>query len=101
MTEPLTVGFELRAAREVEDIDTWWRANREAAPDLFMSELERMLAILVLMPSVGAPARSERIGGVRRARLRRTRYHIYYRVRGESLEVLAVWHEAREAGPGL
>lgn len=61
MTEPLTVVFELRAAREVEDIDAWWRANREAAPDVFMSELERIVAILVLVPSVGAPARSERI----------------------------------------
>ncbi len=45
MTEPFPVVFELRAAREVEDIDARWRASREAAPDLFMSELERMLAI--------------------------------------------------------
>lgn len=101
MTEPLTVVFELRAAREIEDIDAWWRTNRPTAPLLFLTELERMLGILVLMPSVGAPAKSERLRDLRRVRLRRTRYHVYYRVRGENLEVLAVWHEAREAGPGL
>jgi hypothetical protein len=33
--------------------------------------------------------------------LRRTKYQVYYRVSGETLEVLGVWHAARGEGPGL
>jgi len=36
-----------------------------------------------------------------RVLLRRTKYHVDYRVRGDVLEVLAVWHGARGVGPGL
>jgi plasmid stabilization system protein ParE len=84
MTEPLTVVFQRRATREIEEIDEWWRANRPSAPDLFITELERMLAAVA-----------------HRILLRKTRYHVYYRTRGDTLEVLAVWHAVRGAGPGL
>jgi len=47
------------------------------------------------MPTLGAPAKSERVPEVRRVLLRKTRYHLYYRVRGNALEVLAVWHRDR------
>lgn len=40
MREPLTVVFQRRAAREIEAVDEWWRANRAAAPDLFVSEFD-------------------------------------------------------------
>jgi hypothetical protein len=33
--------------------------------------------------------------------LKRTSYHVYYRVRGQVLQVLAVWHAKRATGPGL
>jgi plasmid stabilization system protein ParE len=101
MNEPLTVVFQRRAAREIEAVDEWWRANRMASPDLFVSELDAMVSAVALMPTLGAPAKAERASGVRRVLLRRTRYHVYYRVRGEVLEVLAVWHAARGVGPGL
>jgi plasmid stabilization system protein ParE len=54
-------------------------------------------------PTLGslAPA-SEELSGVRRAFMRRTRYHVYYRLRGDDLiEILAVWHTSRGEGPGL
>lgn len=38
-----------------------------------------MLGAAALMPTLGAPARSERASGVRRLLLRTTRYHVYYR----------------------
>ena len=85
----------------VEAADEWWRANRDAVPNLFASELERMLAAIAVMPTFGAPAQSERAPGVRRVLLRKTRYHVYYRVRGNTLEVLAAWHAARGVGPRL
>jgi plasmid stabilization system protein ParE len=75
--------------------------NRTASPDLFVSELKNMLAAIALMPSLGSPSKDEKVPGVRRVLLRRTRYQVYYRVRDDVLEVLAVWHSARGAGPGL
>jgi plasmid stabilization system protein ParE len=99
MNEPLGIVFQRRATREVERIDEWWRANRRAAPDLFITELGRMLSAVAILPTLGAPSMSDRIAGVRRVLPPKTRYHVYYRIRGGSLQVLAVWHARRRAGP--
>ena len=101
MKGALPVVFERRAAREVEEIDEWWRINRTAAPNLFTLELEQSLRIVQAAPALGAPARSVRLPGVRRVLMRRTRYYIYYRLAGDRLDVLAVWHTSRGAGPDL
>ncbi len=101
MSVPFAIVFQRRAAREIERVDEWWRASRPSSPDLFVNELERVLAAIVLMPTLGTPAKSARVPGVRRALLRRTQYHLYFRVRAETLEVLAVWHATRGTGPGL
>ena len=101
MKEPLPVVVQPRASREIEEIDGWWRSHRPAAANLFVTELQSMLSVVGLMPTLGAPARNARIRGVRRVLLTRTRYHVFYRVRGDVLEVLAVWHAARGMGPGL
>jgi len=101
MKEPLAVVFQRRATRDAEEIDAWWRKNRPTAKSLFADELNRVLAAVSLMPSLGAPARSERVRDVRRVVLRKTRYFVYYRVRGGALEVLAIWHAARGEDPRL
>jgi plasmid stabilization system protein ParE len=101
MKEPLAVVFQRRAARDLEEIDAWWKQNRPAAPDMFLLELQKTLAVVALVPTLGAPARSERVPNVRRVVMRKTQYHLYYRVRDETLEVLSVWHVAREGGPAL
>jgi plasmid stabilization system protein ParE len=98
---PLSVVFQRKAIQEALDIDAWWRSNRPKAPDLFARELARMLDAVALMPMLGVPARDARLVDVRRVLLRKTRYHLYYRVRDDSLEVLAVWHAARAEGPSL
>lgn len=98
---PLSVVFQRKAIQEVIDIDEWWRSNRPESPDLFARELARMLDAVALMPMLGVSARDSRLINVRRVLLRKTRYHLYYRVREDNLEVLAVWHTARAEGPGL
>jgi plasmid stabilization system protein ParE len=95
----LTVVFGRRAARDVERIDAWWRANRPAAPQLFVEDLERMLSVLALSPVLGSPAASTRTPGLRRALLERTKYHVYFRIRADVLEVAAVWHASRGRVP--
>ena len=58
-----------------------------------------MLAILAVQPGIGAPARRSRIRGLRRITLPRVRYYLYYRVSGEALEVVALWHVSRGRQP--
>ena len=60
-----------------------------------------MLGAAAIMPTLGATVRGNRAVGLRRVLVRRTKYHVYYRVRGDVLEVLAVWHGARGVGPSL
>jgi plasmid stabilization system protein ParE len=76
----------------------WWRENRPLAPDLLDEELRGVLAIVATTPTIGALARDARLQGVRRILLRRTRYHLYYRVNAPAgrLEVLALWHARRK-----
>lgn len=92
--DPLDVVFTRSASRDVEEADAWWRENRSSAPDLFLQELERMVATLALVPNLGAVAVNTRLPGVRRVLLRRTGYLLYYRPR-ESLEIIEVRHSAR------
>ena len=99
--EPLPVAFQHRASLEVATIDAWWRANRSSAQDLFLTELERTLEAVALLPSLGAPAKSKRIEGVRRILLAKTRHYVYYRPTVNAIEILALWHTSRGRGPGL
>lgn len=101
MSLAVRVVFHPRAAEEVATIDAWWKANRPTAPDMFASELEDVLAAVLQSPTLGAPAQSREFAGTRRTLMRRTRYHLYYRIDGQDLEVLAVWHAQRGTGPGL
>jgi plasmid stabilization system protein ParE len=52
-------------------------------------------------PSFGSPFLSTRAQGVRRVLLRRTRYHLYYRIVGDDIEILAFWHAGRGTPPPL
>jgi plasmid stabilization system protein ParE len=97
----LLVVFGGRAAAEIAEIAEWWRANRSSAPELFLAELRQALALVETAPALGVPARSARIPGVRRVLLERTRYHVYFRVNADCLEVLAVWHASRGGKPKI
>ena len=61
MSTTLDVVFQHRATRDIEEINAWWRANREAAADLFLFELRATLSIAALSPTLGAPARDVRL----------------------------------------
>jgi plasmid stabilization system protein ParE len=68
------------AEAQVATIDAWWRENRQAAPDLFSNELDRMLKTLGEMPSLGTAYQARR-GTIRRVLLRRTHYPPVFRRR--------------------
>jgi len=86
-----------------EQIDAWWRANRLAAPNMFLQELTETLALLAEAPNAGAPYTHRTISGVRRYYLLRTRYHVYYvhDTAADELVILAVWSALRGSAPAL
>lgn len=87
------------AIEQAEEIDEWWRANRVAARDLFASELDAALLSLSLAPRIGQSVGHPSVKGLRRGLLRATRFHVFYRIRGETLEVVAIWSCLRGRGP--
>jgi len=90
-----------RAAREIERVVQWWAANRPAAPGAVRKEVERALRLLLQEPGIGALVPQASEPGVRRFRMERIRYWLYYRVVGNRFEVLTVWHGSRDKEPSL
>ncbi len=99
MTLSLIVSPEADA--QIEVIDSWWRANRPAAPDLFSQELAEAFASICITPAAGHryPHRDRK--GVRRVPLRATRHHVYYVASHDRVIVLAVWGSVKRRGPKL
>jgi plasmid stabilization system protein ParE len=98
MTTVRTTG---RADREVARIDTWWRENRTAAPDLFLDELVETTRRLARTPHIGAAYRQHGAPELRRVLMQATRFHVYYHynaARGEVV-VVSVWSALRGRGP--
>ena len=89
------------AAEEIDSIDAWWRANRDKAPDLFATELERAFETIATVPLAGRLQRQVALRDVRRVVLRRTRFHVYYRLEGSEVHVLVVWGAIRGTEPDL
>lgn len=101
MSQPLVVRPTRRAARQIREADAWWKNNRPTAPDAIGEELERAFAFISQQPGIGARATNVQLLGVRRIHLSRVRYHLYYRVRSETVEVLAFWHTSRGSRPSV
>lgn len=90
-----------RAAREIAEAADWWSTNRSNAPALFRMEIARAFQLVSARPEIGASAIDARLAGVRRVLLSRIRYHLYYRVASDTVEILALWHTSRAAGPDV
>lgn len=92
-----------RADAQAEAADLWWRANRPAAPDLFLSELRDAGQLLSAMPEAGEVFTARGRSRVRRVLLPRTGYHVYYcySARTRTATIHAVWAARRGHGPRL
>jgi plasmid stabilization system protein ParE len=66
-----------------------------------MADLRGALDLLVREPGVGSKVETSRPEVVRRLYLGRIHYFVYYRVRGNTLEVVAFWHERRGHTPNV
>ena len=90
-----------RARREIERAAAWWAENRPAAPGAVRLDLESVLFILVHHPGLGQRVVTGRPIQVCRYLMTKTQHWLYFRVRGNVLEVLSVWATSREVGPKL
>ena len=90
-----------RAQAHIERAALWWDQNRPLAPEALDEELAEAFSLLSAEPGIGAPALNVRAEGVRRVHLARVHCHLYFRVRGGQVEVLALWHTSRGTGPFL
>jgi plasmid stabilization system protein ParE len=57
------------AEAQINAIDSWWRANRQAAPHLFAEELAEAIRVLELAPQIGRRYPHPHVKGVRRVPL--------------------------------
>jgi len=64
-------------------------------------DLRSAFDLVLRQPGVGAAVSNTRLSGVRRLHLGRVRYFLFYRVKGDELVVLSVWHSSRGKGPSL
>ena len=97
----LRVRFTKRAAAEVGRADAWWRENRTSAPRAIREDLASALELLRAQPGIGRSVENAKLGGTRRIQLDRVKYHVYFRVGGEELVVLAFWHAERGQEPAV
>ena len=86
---------------QILELDLWWRANRDKAPNLFEEELAIAFETISKAPGVGKPYASPDVSGVRRILMRATRHHVYYVVQDDQVLVLAVWGAVKKLGPDL
>ena len=93
----------LDADADIAALAVWWSENRPAARDQFDNEIRRAWQVLAESPNVGTPYPSADIPGLRRLRLRRTPYLVYYVPRPDhgDVVVIAVWSGMRGEGPPL
>ena len=88
------------AAAQAEAADSWWRQNRPGSGDLFANEL-RGTDLIARAPGTGRVYPSRALPGVRRVALHRTRFHVYYVPREDSVTIVAVSSAVRGQGPSF
>jgi plasmid stabilization system protein ParE len=103
VSDPLHIEVSTLAAAQVHAAETWWQLNRAKAPGAIRAELERASSLIAFQPHIGARARNVALHGVRRLRLGRIHYDLYYRLveTPRRLEILAFWHASRESQPPI
>lgn len=97
----LQVRIKAGAERQIGAAAAWWAENRPAAPGAVLADLRGALDLLVREPGVGSKVETSHSEMVRRLYLGRIHYFVYYRVRGNTLEVVAFWHERRGRNPSV
>lgn len=91
------------AEQQLKNLDRWWLAQRQAAPDLFLDEFAQAIDLLSAHPDIGSPFKRTDRPGIRRLLLRRSKYWVYYfHNRHQSMVyILTIWSTFRGSDPPL
>ena len=81
-----------KALRNLDEEATYLAADDERAARVVVQRILEAVALLSGQPGMGRPGR---LPGTRELVVPKTRYIVPYRVRGESVEVLRVFHTSR------
>jgi len=77
MSDALPIEISDLAARNIRQLEQWWRVNRTKAPDAVQRELERAFRLISLQPRIGPRATDVDLPNVRRIHLSRSWYQLY------------------------
>lgn len=92
----MTLRFTRRALADAKRMKTWWRRNRDKAPDLFERELDVALDAISATPTAAAVYEEPSLEvEVRRTLMPKSQNHVYYSVIGDEVTVLAIWGHER------
>ena len=80
------------ALRNLDDEATYIAADDVAAARLVVKRVLDAVSMLAVQPALGRPGR---VPGTRELIVAKTRYIVPYRVRGEAIEILRVFHTSR------
>src|SRR5437879_340678 len=92
MSQPVILRPE--AQNDVSEARNWYEQQREGLGEEFVAVLDDLLARLAATPEMHQIV----LRDVRRAKLRRFPYVVYYRILSAHVEVLAVLHGRRDPG---
>ncbi len=81
-----------KALRNLDDEATYVASDDPNAARLIVERVLNAVAMLAHQPGMGRPGR---VPGTRELVVPKTRYIVLYRVRGENIEVLRVFHTSR------
>lgn len=81
-----------QALRNLDDEATYIAADDAAAARLVVKRVLDAVALLPAQPGLGRPGR---VPGTRELVVLKTRYIVPYRVRGDVIEILRVFHTSR------
>lgn len=83
--------FREQARKEFDAAGDWYERERPGLGNAFLTEVDRILGRVLDNPE----AFPEMLDGVRKAVVKRFPYCLYFRIRGNTVVVLAVFHSAR------
>jgi plasmid stabilization system protein ParE len=98
---PVDVRVSRRALAQVREAARWWKRNRASAPHAIEEELAKAINLMAVQPGVGAQANDVELSSIRRIRLERIGYFVYYAATADGVEILAFWHVRRGSNPPL
>lgn len=97
MTKRLRIKWRRRALADLRRIDEWLSSIEGAHPSKVRERIGAAVASLERLGDIGRPSKVE---GWRELSVRKAPYVIAYRVKGGSIEIVAVYHTAQDRSAG-